>query len=343
MDESVLNTLTSKRFRQYLLDKFFLRVVISLPRNTFVKAQGSVKTSILYLQKKADPTERQPEVFMAICGNVGHSDSGKERPLLNELPGILDAFQFYEEHGKLKKNSSSTIFKVGDLITGNDTLRLDAHFFDPRYFATMNNLDQVAATRGWSLKPLSTLLRAKIAGGATPRGASYPDEGPKFIRVQNVRPYRLTWSEEDPCIDIRTHTVLLKRSQLSEGDLVLTITGTYGIAAVVPPKFGLANINQHSVKIQVNDEILPEYLCVFLNSDLCRPQFDRAVTGSSRLALDYPAVRRIRILFPQKKKEQRRIADQVIMKLQEASNLTEQAEAVTKALPKVPFEDLGIR
>jgi hypothetical protein len=341
MDESVLNTLTSRRFRQYLLDKFFLRAVISLPRNTFVKAQGSVKTSILYLQKKADPTERQPEVFMAICGNVGHSDSGKERPLLNELPGILDAFQFYEEHGKLKKKSTATIFKVGDLITGNDTLRLDAHFFDPRYFATMDILDQIAATRSWKLKPLSVLLRAKIAGGATPRGACYPDEGPKFIRVQNVRPYHLAWSEEDPCIDTRTHTVLLKRSQLSKGDLVLTITGTYGIAAVVPEKFGMANINQHSVKIQVSDELLPEYLCVFLNSDLCRPQFDRAVTGSSRPALDYPAIRRIRILFPQDKKEQRRIADQVMVKLQEASNLTEQAETLTKALPKVPSADLG--
>jgi len=339
MDESVLNTLTSKPFRKYLLDKFLLRAVISLPRNAFVKAQGSVRTSVLYLQKKIDPPEHQPDVFMAICGNVGHSDSGKERPLLNELPAILDAFQFYEEHGRLKDKSSSTIFTVGDLRTGNPTLRLDAHFFDPRYFSTMSLLDEVAETMGWRLKPLSALLRTKIAGGATPRGASYPDEGPKFIRVQNVRPYRLVWDEEDVCIDTKTHSVLLRRSQLSEGDLVLTITGTYGIAAVVPKRFGSANINQHSVKIQVSDEILPEYLCVFLNSDVCRPQFDRAVTGSSRLALDYPAIKSTRILFPEDKKEQRRIADQAMAKLREACDLTEQASAITKALARFPSAD----
>ena len=52
MDESVLNTLTSRPFREYLLDKFILRAVVALPRNTFVNAQGSVKTSVIYLQKK---------------------------------------------------------------------------------------------------------------------------------------------------------------------------------------------------------------------------------------------------------------------------------------------------
>lgn len=215
-------------------------------------------------------------------------------------------------------------------------MRLDVHFFDPRYFDTMNVLDEVANTRGWTIKPLGDLLRAKIAGGATPKGASYPDEGPKFIRVQNVRPYRIVWSEEDPCIDTRTHTVLLKRSQLNEGDLVLTITGTYGVAGVVPKGYGPANINQHSVKIQVNREILAEYLCCFLNSELCRPQFERAVTGSTRLALDYPSIRKLRILFPKDTEEQSRIADKVMTRLREASGLQEQADSLVRTLPKIP-------
>ena len=54
MDESVLNTIRNRPFREYLLRKFIIRVVISLPKNTFVKAQGSVKTSVLYLRKKTD-------------------------------------------------------------------------------------------------------------------------------------------------------------------------------------------------------------------------------------------------------------------------------------------------
>lgn len=120
MDESVLNTLTSRPFREYILNKFVLKAVISLPRNTFVKAQGTVKTSVLYLRKKLDQSETQPDVFMAICGNVGHSDAGKERPNLNELPGILEEFQHYEDTGKLKKKASASGFTVADLCRESD-------------------------------------------------------------------------------------------------------------------------------------------------------------------------------------------------------------------------------
>ncbi len=338
MDESVLNTLTAKRFRVYLLRKFILRAVISLPKNTFVKAQGSVKTSVLYLRKKTAESEQQPHVFMSICNNVGHSDSGKERPHLNELPDVLEKFRYFEEHGKLASASTAGAFLVSDLLAKNLTIRLDAQIFDPHYFATMDTLDKVAAAKGWKIESLGKLLQNKIAGGATPRGASYPDEGPKFIRVQNVRPYRLEWNPDDPCIDTRTHEKALKRSQLNEDDVVLTITGTYGIAAVVPPNFGPANINQHSIKIQVNKEkIIPEYLCVFLNSALRRPQFDRAVTGSSRFALDYPAIRSLRIPSPPPppdKMEQRKIANDIIQRLTESSELRRKADAISELLPK---------
>lgn len=176
--------LTSQDFREYILKKFVLRAVISLPRNTFVKAQGQVKTSVLYLRKKTDESEAQPSVFMAIAENVGHSDSGKERPHLNQLHEVLGHFRIFEQSGSLPKEQTARAFAVSDLLNGNPTLRLDAHYFDPRYFATMHALDDMAKDRGWKLERLDDLLvpgKGNLAGGATPRGASYPDEGVKFI------------------------------------------------------------------------------------------------------------------------------------------------------------------
>ena len=337
MDESVLNTLTSRPFREYILEKFVLRAVVSLPRNTFVKAQGQVKTSVLYLRKKIDPNEQQPAIFMAIVENVGHSDSGKERPLSNQLPHVLSRFQEFEQDGNISSAEAPLTFIVDDPLFENPTLRLDAHYFDPRYFATMHTLDDMATDRGWKLDRLGDLLeeeKGSLAGGATPRGAAYPDEGVKFIRVQNVRPYRLQWNvDEDVCIDTRTHTSLLARSQLESGNVVLTITGSYGNAAVVPPDFGQANINQHSVRLKVCPTIHPEYLSVFLNSSLCRPQIERAVTGSTRPALDYDAIRKLRILYPEDLAEQRRVARATMDRLTEAYRLQQTAEALTGALP----------
>ena len=232
MDESVLNTISNQPFREYLLRNFVIHAVISLPKNTFVKAQGSVKTSVLYLRKKTDPSEAQPHVFMVLCGNVGHSDSGKERPKQNELSKILEGFRSWESVGKSKQ----PCFTVRDLHLGNPTVRLDAPYFNPMYFKTISRLKKIASERSWELCSLGSLLAKAISGGATPKGALYPDVGPKFIRVQNVRPYQLVWTPEDACIDFRTHQKL-KRSQLHYEDVVLTITGSYGVAAVVPKNF----------------------------------------------------------------------------------------------------------
>lgn len=334
MDDSVLNTRTAEPFREYILSHFVIKAVISLPKNAFVRSQGTVSTSVLYLKKKTDSLEAQPSIFMALCPNIGHSDSGKDRPKLNELPQILARYNLFEEKGKLSNQTSTTGFIVDDLLSNNSTKRLDAQFFNPRYFSSINSLEKIAQERGWKVIPLKDLLstpvKEALTGGATPLGAAYPDEGPKFIRVQNVRPNRLVWnSEEDACIDTHTHTILLKRSQLREDDVVFTITGSYGVAAVVPDNFGEANINQHSVRIRVNKVIIvPQYLSVFLNSDLCRPQIDRSVTGSSRLALDYTAIKELKILVPPDKDEQRKIAKTVMDKLAQADTLRSQSEQI---------------
>ncbi|MBI2630806.1 N-6 DNA methylase [Candidatus Nomurabacteria bacterium] len=112
IDESVLNADQEKDYRKFILDKFIIKAVISLPRNTFVNADTTTKTSILYLRKKTDPTEQQPPIFMAISNNIGHSDSGKfelekcdlmkieknGKVLNSEIETILEKFQNFE-HG----------------------------------------------------------------------------------------------------------------------------------------------------------------------------------------------------------------------------------------------------
>jgi len=96
IDESVLNTDTEKDFRDFIKKHFLVRAIISLPRNTFVNAETNVKTSILYLVKKAKKDEEQPKVFMAIADSVGHTDAGKPKPELNTLLEILKNFKEFE-------------------------------------------------------------------------------------------------------------------------------------------------------------------------------------------------------------------------------------------------------
>lgn len=96
IDESVLNADSEKDYRDFIRKYFIIKAVISLPRNTFVNADTTVKTSILYLVKKENEKEKQPSIFMAIVNNVGHNDTGKPCPELNELPEILNEYRKFE-------------------------------------------------------------------------------------------------------------------------------------------------------------------------------------------------------------------------------------------------------
>ena len=94
IDESVLNADQEKDYRKFILDRFVVKAVVSLPRNTFTNADTTTKTSILYLRKKTISDEQQPPIFMAISQNVGHSDSGRfesEKCDLYNYPQKLDS------------------------------------------------------------------------------------------------------------------------------------------------------------------------------------------------------------------------------------------------------------
>lgn len=97
MDEAVLNTSDNAAYRRYIQNHFIVRAVISLPRNTFVRADSSVKTSILYLTKKAPDDATQPGIFMAVSNSVGHTDAGKDDPDSSDLGEILDNFRKFEQ------------------------------------------------------------------------------------------------------------------------------------------------------------------------------------------------------------------------------------------------------
>ena len=86
-----------------------------------------------------------------------------------------------------------------------------------------------------------------VSSGATPKTTErekyYSDKenGIPFLRVQNITEYGLA-PFDVKFINSETHQGYLKRSQVSEGDLLITITGRIGSAAVAPKKFS-GNIN----------------------------------------------------------------------------------------------------
>ncbi|EAJ0825098.1 restriction endonuclease subunit S [Campylobacter jejuni] len=181
--------------------------------------------------------------------------------------------------------------KLSEAQKDNESKRIDSEYFKKEYLeneAIIKIKDNYAFLENFIVK---------MTGGATPLGADYPDKGIPFLRVQNIM--QNYFNVEDIVYISQQDDEYLKRSRLKFNDVLLTITGiSYGKSAVVERDLVGANINQHSVKIEVKN-INPYFLSTFLNSKFGKLQSDKKITGVTRPALDYQSIKKFLIpIFP---------------------------------------------
>jgi restriction endonuclease S subunit len=142
-----------------------------------------------------------------------------------------------------------------------------------------------------------------IASGSTPATTEQEkyyaekENGIPFLRVQNLSSTGLLEYDDCKYINEETHNGLLKRSQVSAGDLLVKITGVgrMAVASVAPEGF-VGNINQHVCVIKTGDRKISETLAAFLNTDIGERLASRRSAGGTRPALDYPALLSIPII-----------------------------------------------
>jgi type I restriction enzyme, S subunit len=171
----------------------------------------------------------------------------------------------------------------------------------------------------------------KIAGGATPKGANYLNKGIAFIRTQNINNNLI--DDKDLVYISSESNEELKRSQLKENDVLLTITGVdLGHSAVVSKAILPANINQHSVKIEVKN-IDPHFLSVFLNSSYGQSQIWRRVYGATRPAINYEEIKEIVIPVPSEN-----IQNYIGNKVRKAEELREEAKRLKEKISDSIFQ-----
>ena len=99
IDDTVLNGEDSQKYRDYILRHFIIVQVVSLPFNTFFRAQANIKTSMIHLRKKREG-DLQGDIFMAITNNIGHDDHQRDTPSRNNLSMVVDAFYEWQKTGE---------------------------------------------------------------------------------------------------------------------------------------------------------------------------------------------------------------------------------------------------
>jgi restriction endonuclease S subunit len=183
-----------------------------------------------------------------------------------------------------------------------------------------------------------------LASGATPKTTesekyyAEKENGIPFLRVQNLSQAGVLELDDCKYINEETHNGMLKRSQVSAGDLLVKITGVgrMAVASVAPEGFE-GNINQHVCIIKTGSKEISETLAAFLNSDIGEKLASRRSTGGTRPALDYPALLSIPII---EDKRILQITDKVIA--QKQKNEAE-AEKLLSSIDDYLLNELGIK
>ena len=184
-------------------------------------------------------------------------------------------------------------FSFNDLRNENWTFRIDSEFLKKEY---LKNILKIQNSKSGFIKLNEAI--SHMTGGATPLGAEYSEVGIPFLRVQNIMQNYFSLNEVVYLTNSQNEEI--KRSSLKSRDVLLTITGvSYGKSATVSKKIEGSNINQHSVKITLNNKLNPYFLSTFLNSRFGKLQSDKNIVGVTRPALDYPVIRNFNIPYIQ--------------------------------------------
>ena len=148
---------------------------------------------------------------------------------------------------------------------GEGALRLDSEHYRKTY------LDIKKKIESRKFYYLSEILSKPIVTGHTPSMANESYYGGKvaFVKTDNVREHVVTDNFNHYLSDEGNRKI--KRSQLKNDDVVLTIIGAsfdvVGRAALITDQILPANINQNIALIRVDEKIFdPKVLAVYLNS-----------------------------------------------------------------------------
>ena len=101
LPDGILTNSSLQPVRDYLMEKTQILAVVSLPQFAFTHFGAGVKSSLVFVRKKADNEKlgKYP-IFMAIAEHIGYDATGRKDPK-NDLDKICEEFKKFKSKNKL--------------------------------------------------------------------------------------------------------------------------------------------------------------------------------------------------------------------------------------------------
>lgn len=272
LPEGLLNLPSYLPFREWLLNKCFLTLVVSLPEGAFIPFGKSVsKTTIIGLRKKDQNATNKPNyVFLANAKEIGY-EIGKsvyKQTEKNDLPVFLNGAKNYFNHIQVTDNGGEYSWLEQEKVT---SYRIDANYL-------LNSIDTENLYQKFSkLRRLNSICKFSH-NSFTPKAEiqyrylEIPDVSPTTGVISNIRIMKGQ--------DIGNSFYVAKGGDLA----YCRINPRKNRVYIIPENLDEVLISKESYILDLlnESEIKSKYvLAAILQSDLVKSQLIRLATGSS--------------------------------------------------------------
>ncbi|HKB97198.1 MAG TPA: hypothetical protein VKD23_00290 [Terriglobales bacterium] len=168
--------------------------------------------------------------------------------------------------------------------------RMDAEHYREEFYAATRRLKEAGAIR---FIPVDELLNM-LTNGHTPLHHDLEVGNVPFLCAEHVSNFEVHY-DTDKRILLEQHQLELARTALHNRDVLLTIKGRVGNAAMVENLPGPANINQDVALLRLNNRLPAWFVLAFVNSLFGQLQVRQLSTGGINPFLGLSNVRQLQI------------------------------------------------
>ena len=160
----------------------------------------------------------------------------------------------------------------------------------------------------WEAAELETVAEF-VTSGSRGWAQYYSSEGAMFVRIGNLTRDHINLRLEDMAFVNPPKTSEGKRTSVSPGDLLISITADLGIIGVIPEGFGEGYVNQHIALARLSPtKGNVRFIGWFLSGRGGRSQFEKLNESGAKAGLNLPTIRKLFVPIT-KPSEEARIAE----------------------------------
>jgi restriction endonuclease S subunit len=285
--------LIALRVDKQLFDPYYLLAFLNTEAGGGQIRQGQKSASIASvavryitnLKAPIAPLDEQRKI-----GNMvrkGLADQRRARKIYSQAEDLLNKEICLNQVDLISKEKEQTEIVFNNIVDLKAAKRADAEYFIEKKRVIKNKIKTV------EIKKIGTLLR-----GVDPGREEYKKGGNLFLRVSNITKYGLL-NKSQKFIEAELFIKLSKKFQPQVGEILLVKDGKPGTACMVnKPIEGIISDGIARIKIKKynNNGVLPEYLCICINSEFCQEQIRADIDGT--LVPHWKAARIGELLIP---------------------------------------------